>query len=131
MIEADQVQNAMEHENPNFVAHRVPEFLCLSAGPIDRNGHFTQIFRRLRVLWERKHVGGGIVSAELPVQTSEFIITSDQAAEGAALSQIALQAACEGQQFTPAKTASGSTKQDGSTFSGHRGRAIESRRCPE
>jgi hypothetical protein len=92
MIHAQQVQQAMQHENPDLLQGAVAEGPSLGAGAWKGDGDVSKKGARGG---ERQHVGGVIVAQKLKVQAAQFGIARDQAVEGAAMGHFHLEAAGE------------------------------------
>jgi hypothetical protein len=94
MVEAEQVQHAMQHEDLDLVFNVVAEFARLRPGPAERNGQIAQV-ERGPAGGERKHVGGVIQAAEFAIQAAQFGIAGDEAIEGLPVGDFFLQDAGE------------------------------------
>src|SRR5471030_1351178 len=87
VIHAQQVQDAVEHQDPDFLLGLVAEFAGLGAGARKRDGDIAkQAFtgkagREAYPTGEREHVRGVILAAEIAVQTAQFGVARDQAIE--------------------------------------------------
>jgi hypothetical protein len=84
MIHAGQVQQAMEHQDTEFIDASMAEFCGLGLGAFGGNDDFSQIFACGGVR-EGQNIGGVVVAQEHGVQAAQFGVTADDARELAAI----------------------------------------------
>jgi hypothetical protein len=80
MIHAGQVQNSVQHQNPEFIFNGVAELGGLLRGAVERDGEFSRLTVRGR---KREHIGGMILAPKLAIEFAKLPVVRDQARYGA------------------------------------------------
>ena len=110
MVHAQQVQNAVQHQDAKLALGIVAELAGLGAGTVEGDGNVAEVVGRRKGLPHRgnrsltfaapigqgtaregKDVGGVIFSAKFTVQAAQFRVAGHQAIEAAAAAYLALQ----------------------------------------
>jgi hypothetical protein len=100
MIHPEQMQDAVQHENADFLSDGVAVLSCLLLGALKRDRDFTQESVRFGN-GKRKYIGGVVFSEELPIEVAQLPVSGDQTAEGVTAGYLRLQALGEGPQTAP------------------------------
>jgi hypothetical protein len=83
MVVAEEVEEAVEHEDGDFGFGVVAEVAGLGGGAVDGDGEVAEVAGGIRG-WEGEDVGGLVEPAEVAVEAAEIVVGGDEDAEGAA-----------------------------------------------
>ena len=99
MIHPQQVEHAVEHQDPDFLLRSMPKFAGLRAGPGQGDGEIAE--RPLACgRWQAADGNDStsvaiVLAAEVAIQAAQFGVAGDQAVECAALGDFVLELAGE------------------------------------
>ena len=118
VVETEQVQHAVQHQDLDFVFYSVAEFARLGPGSAQRNGEIAQTGGGPTAAWpgglaggradacsggEREHVGGVIQTAKFAIQAAQIGVAGDEAIERLPLGNFFLEPAGEEFHRAPAE----------------------------
>jgi len=115
VVEAEQVQEAVQHQDFDLALDAVTELPRLPARAPEGDGKIAEMFGGGGG-WKGKHVGGIIQTAELVIQAAQLDVAGDEATERLSLGDLPLKAERETFDGAAAEVGWRAAKNDGTTF---------------
>jgi hypothetical protein len=94
VVHAQQVEEAVQHQDADFVFKRVAECGCLSPGLGGGDGHFAEGWGRW-LCRKREDIGRVVFAEEIAVEAPQIAVAGDEACERAILGNFAAQSSGE------------------------------------
>lgn len=82
VIEANEMKQAVQHQDANLIHQRVAKLTGLHFGALNRDREVADRF--FAIGWERKDIGCVVVVTKLPVEPLEGAVVRDETGKGAA-----------------------------------------------